>query len=244
MDNNKIMKFDGKLEYTKGSHFFPEYFLNYLRAFGIFDTMGNYYYYYDGEKLDLRIENTKIVFSLPKKCEHLVEIDVDKSEIYFKEGDICGSVKAFSSNGHDVLRYCMNGRIYNICIYRDVLGNVTISYNTVQENVEIRVGEEHDDINSYMDVLKDKIDLDEIYDENGIDAKMVRVMLYDPRILNRVSYLVSLMAPDIETAYNNVVKEIQEKYQNQINKIIELQDKEIQELTDYKESYNNTIKKK
>lgn len=235
-----IKEFDEERMYVDETHSFPNYLLDYLLAYGIDEGYrhGSFYYKKDGferEELEVITTDDTISFYSPSRKRMISEIRMNdnKNEVFYMDG-FASSVHEYDDLG---ITYARDGRVYSLIVNTDPLGNVIIKYKHfgIEKEVIIRVGENYSTKKGYLKLLREQIDDTTI--DNEIDLKIVDAMFDDPRILARIRKLMSIMAPDLATAYQVKANEIKAKYQDLIEELIKKQMEEVGKLTAYFDGY-------
>ena len=237
MNNKKIIEdFENRrCYYDDAGNSFPYYLRHYLEAFGIECGYNMQHYVYKGEQLEVQANNDGVTFISPKNGMVAEVADTNTVRFFDK-----GNLKVIEEDNRDGITFVGNDHAYSVYAYGDMLGNVHIIciYGNHESEVVVRVGEEHFAPKEYIDELAGKINGNSIDKE---DLKVLNVMVWDPRILDSVKKLMKVMAPDIETAYENKVKELKAFYgdqlQEQIKKMYAIQESAINDLTKFKDAY-------
>ena len=221
-------------------HYFPEYLLRYLKAFGIEQGYNPQIFIYRGETLDVRVDSKGAGFFSPKEGRNIAHIDFDGYEVFYEEKkDQSGIVVRKTYNYAGVQYHPLGGGDFEeFYSYGDRLGNVHIIYaGDVSKEIVVYVGEEKDTFENYILQLKEQINMDKEIDANVL--KFLNIMIGDPRFVDGVKHYMKAMAPDIETAYENEVNRLKSFYgdqvQEQMKKIYAIQDNAIAELTHFRD---------
>ena len=246
--NENIDRACGGRVYINYAYSYPSYLIRYLEAFGIKVTyklekeQAIPKYSYKNEELNIRVEDNYIIFSSPTKGEYVAKIDMNNNTVKFRDNNPWNFASVEEISNYRELLLKVDGRIHHIEIILDMLGNIDVAYshNRACHIVPIRIGEKHDIPENYLAKLYEQIDFTELEEK---DQRFIGAMFNDPRLLNWLSKGIRMMDCDIETAYQNKVNIIKNRYLVEIKKIIEKQNEDIDELTRYKEKYLRELNK-
>ena len=189
---------------------YPSCLVKYIEAFGIIKEdncfCGSIYYY----------QNNRLCVEVDGNYIYLTPYEGNIQTAYAsiaKNGSFLGLKNRFwnlsivwDSNG--ILYFTGDRNVnYRIKVQKDSLGNVVISLLNFEKElgcVVIRVGEEHDTPQSYIDQLREKTD----YSTCDVIEKIIDVMFEDPRVLGILGKTMSKMPSSVDKAYSQKAIEL------------------------------------